>query len=133
LDELKSLNCKDFQYVYGDEVLLRIMYFLFMNNFITEKEMNDRKITTHQNFVGKNFAGFDRKFLDEIFDTNKLKIRHRVIDPAILYLNSIDEECLPDLKECKVRSGLFEDNTVAHTAVEDSIDTLKLVLNKLLK
>lgn len=77
------------------------------------------------NVGGKNFIGFDYQFLKALPYGKSLKVKHRVVDPAILYFNpSIDTE-LPDLQTCLQRAGI--DKTVSHTSVEDSYDVIKLV------
>ncbi len=76
--------------------------------------------------AGKNVASFDLPFLQELPKWN-IKSHHRVIDPTILYLNE-EDTVLPNLATCKERAGL--ENTVAHTAIEDALDVVKLIRNK---
>jgi len=73
--------------------------------------------------AGKNFASFDMQFLIKVPHFNEsVKFKHRVLDPAILYLQ-FDDEKLPDSKTCYQRAGL---NKVAHTAVEDARAVIRL-------
>jgi len=94
-------------------------------NFLVEngyKKENDRVVI---NVAGKNFASFDLQFLNMKTDLKKhVEIRHRIIDPAILFINS-DDEKLPDTRVCKMRAGL--DETVSHNSIDDAIDIIKLV------
>lgn len=74
---------------------------------------------------GKNFATFDADFLKALPHGKNIRFRKRVVDPAQLYLiPEVDNE-LPDLQTCLDRAGI--NKTVLHTAVEDSIDVIKLV------
>jgi DNA polymerase III epsilon subunit-like protein len=76
------------------------------------------------NVAGKNYATFDKRFLEELPNwTTCMKTSSRVIDPAILYVDWLKDDALPDLSTCKVRAGL--DKTVSHNALEDAWDTLQ--------
>jgi len=76
--------------------------------------------------AGKNFASFDKKFLDKVPDfKNKIRIRHRIIDPAVLFVDWKNDEALPTLDECNEKIG--HNVPVQHTAVEDSIDVIRLL------
>jgi len=74
--------------------------------------------------AGKNFAGFDRPFLECLPGWN-IPFHHRVIDPAMLYWNPDTDEVPPSLKRCMELAGI--DGEVAHTAVEDALMVVKLV------
>jgi hypothetical protein len=74
--------------------------------------------------AGKNFATFDKGFLEELPQwKTALRTKQRVIDPAILYVDWKNDEVLPDLATCKVRANL--PNYVSHKAIEDAWDTLQ--------
>ena len=76
--------------------------------------------------AGKNFAGFDRKFINKVPGfSKKIRIRQRVIDPAVLFVDWKDDECLPSLDECKEKAGI--DGAVTHLAVDDAMDVIKLL------
>jgi oligoribonuclease len=75
------------------------------------------------NVAGKNFAGFDLQFLRRLPNWD-IKIHHRIIDPTILFLKASDIN-LPDTKTCKERANIAGE--VAHTAIEDCLDVIKLV------
>jgi oligoribonuclease (3'-5' exoribonuclease) len=74
--------------------------------------------------AGKNFHGFDKKFLDKIDTFTGVKLSHRCIDPTVLFWQFADKE-LPSSEKCYSRAGLVED--VKHTALEDVIGIIKLV------
>lgn len=76
--------------------------------------------------AGKNFNAFDKVFLSKLDDfDDKIKIHHRTIDPAILYVDWATDTELPSLSECKKRAGL--EPTVAHDALLDAWDVIQLV------
>lgn len=80
------------------------------------------------NAAGKNFATFDKLFLERLPRWKQLiKVRQRIIDPSILYANWEDDTSLPSMSECKVRAGLSE--VVTHNAVEDAWDVIELLRN----
>jgi DNA polymerase III alpha subunit (gram-positive type) len=69
--------------------------------------------------AGKNFASFDRQFLERLPDfTQYVKFRHRTLDPAMLFWRPYEDERLPGSKTCYERAGLG--GKVMHTAVDDA-------------
>ena len=81
---------------------------------------------THIIAAGKNFATFDKKFLEKLPRWQQcLRIKQRVIDPAILYVDWKNDNDLPNLSLCKERAGLS--NIVTHNALEDAWDTLEVL------
>lgn len=97
--------------------------FLVNNGY---KEEHDQVVITA---AGKNFAAFDLQFLKRKTDMLKhINVRHRIIDPAILYLE-IGDNAPPSITECKKRAHL--DPVVAHTAEADAKDVIQLVRNKI--
>lgn len=77
--------------------------------------------------AGKNLASFDLKFIEAA--GIKIKYRHRMIDPAILYVDWATDETLPDLQQCLDRAGIVK--SVEHTSLADAGDVAELVLKKL--
>jgi hypothetical protein len=75
----------------------------------------------HVTAAGKNFANFDARFLRKL----GISFRHRVLDPGSLYFNPVLDDKMPDFAECLRRAGL--EPTVAHTAVEDAQDVIRLL------
>ena len=99
--------------------------------FLLENGYELKRDRVSINIAGKNFMGFDAKFLDFHTDFRKhVNIRSRTLDPGILYYEKGDE-VLPSLQECLNRAGI--EGTVEHTAVEDSIDVIKLIRQKMLE
>jgi len=80
--------------------------------------------------AGKNFAGFDRMFLDRLPGFNELiSIKRRALDPALLYTDLLNDEEPPSLEECKRRAGI-EDTAVSHDPLEDAWDVVRLLRAK---
>ena len=80
----------------------------------------------HINVAGKNFGTFDKLFLERLPRWKQLiKVRQRVIDPSVLYVDWANDENLPSMSECKVRAGL--DGHVSHNALEDAWDVVMLI------
>jgi len=75
--------------------------------------------------AGKNYSSFDKQFLDRLPGWKNIKLRHRALDPSILYWRASTDEALPDLQECMNRAGIK--GTVAHTAVEDAEVVVRLI------
>lgn len=78
--------------------------------------------------AGKNVAGFDLPFLNQLPNWGRLKFHRRVLDPAILYFDPMKDEVPPDLKTCKQRVGLPE--LVTHAALDDAWDVISLIRRK---
>jgi len=76
--------------------------------------------------AGKNVATFDIPYLRNNlpFFKNIVKVKHRMIDPSIVYTVASDNE-VPNLYNCMKRIGFTSDT--AHRAVEDVIDVLVLI------
>jgi hypothetical protein len=78
------------------------------------------------NVAGKNFASFDKVFLEKLPNfTSKIKIRSRIIDPAVYATDWKSDLAVPGLKLCKERAGI--DGEVTHDAVDDAIDVIKVL------
>lgn len=116
---------KPFTYVHPMKFGFMFRKFLVKNGY---QEEHDQVVI---NVAGKNFGAFDLPFLAERTDLLKhVNIRHRIIDPSILYVLNGDE-ALPGTKDCKERRnfkfGITDDIEVAHTAIDDAVDVIKLV------
>lgn len=78
--------------------------------------------------VGKNFSGFDLKFLHKIGFGNLTKFHRRVLDAGSMFYDPHIDTVPPDLKECLRRSGI--NKQISHGAIEDAIDVLRCVRYK---
>jgi oligoribonuclease len=86
--------------------------------------MHFKKISI--NCAGKNFATFDKKFLEKLpYWDHIFRIKQRVIDPSVIFTDWKNDEALPSLSDCKKRSGMNEH--VAHDAIEDAWDVIQLL------
>ena len=78
------------------------------------------------NVAGKNFGTFDKLFLQQLPWWQKLiKVRQRVLDPAILMVDWKNDTSLPNLTTCKERAGVS--GIVTHNALEDAWDVIEVL------
>lgn len=76
--------------------------------------------------AGKNFAAFDRNFLDLLPHwANNVRMKHRFIDPGSLYYRPGIDDVPPDTEECLRRAGLTPH--VSHKALVDAFDIVHLI------
>lgn len=98
--------------------------------FLLRNGYEEERGKVYINAAGKNFANCDLNFLNKQTDLDKhVYIRHTILDPGILYMEK-DDKTIPGLGKCLARAGF--DDTVAHTAVEDALDVVKLIRYKFL-
>ena len=75
--------------------------------------------------AGKNFGSFDLQFLKKLEGWNEhVKLRHRAIDPGMIYWDPTDPT-VPDMLTCMKRAGRA--GVVTHTAEEDAREVIRLV------
>lgn len=79
---------------------------------------------------GKNVAGFDLRFLEQLpgYEELSRKFLHRMLDVGPMYMEPGDQ-VPPDLKLCMERAGL--DGNVKHRALDDARVVEQLIRNKL--
>lgn len=78
------------------------------------------------NVAGKNFASFDKLFLERLPRWQQvIRIRQRIIDPSVLFTHWDSDDSLPSLKTCKERGKI--DGIVTHNALEDAWDVIQLL------
>ena len=144
-DELKQEIEESFgaKFYHEDEVVEALYQFCYRNGLVDldpsflYKQMKvvdgiaypilgSNMVKTYLNCAGKNFAGFDKKFLEKLPRWKQVfSIRSRVLDPGILFVDWINDESIPSLDECKKRAGI--DGVVTHNAVEDAMDVVMLL------
>lgn len=114
---LEIAQRKSTDLVKANDVVPKFLAFLKANGIDIEKGFQP---------AGKNFASFDKPFLEANLPRWKsdVKIKHRTIDPGNLYWY-IGEEIIPDTKTCYQRAGF--DDFVAHNAVEDALGVVRLI------
>lgn len=74
---------------------------------------------------GKNYGTFDRDFCNTWLGFKSFRVHHRVVDPAMLFLDPAQDDTPPDLATCLERAGI--EATVTHEAVEDALLVVKLL------
>jgi oligoribonuclease (3'-5' exoribonuclease) len=95
----------------------------------TDKKKQENYISTKVVVAGKNFQGFDMRFLRRLKDFEKhVKFNHRVHDPAALYFDKAKDAAPPGLEDCLYRAGI--EKSVEHTAVADAQDVIRVLRHK---
>lgn len=89
--------------------------------FLREHEWTGMRIVA----AGKNFASFDRQFLNRLDWRFKRLFHHRSLDPGSMFVNSGDE-VPPSTEECGNRANLAK-NDKPHDALEDARFVVRLV------
>lgn len=78
------------------------------------------------NVAGKNYGTFDKLFLEKLPWWQKLiKIRHKIADPGILYVDWDKDDQIPGMDLCKQRAGIS--GVVTHNALDDAWDVVQLL------
>jgi DNA polymerase III epsilon subunit-like protein len=121
-----------FRFLYRNSVLNSLLYKMsFDRHFqiidgVSYPLLNSKIEISHLTCAGKNFATFDKLFLERLPRWKQVfKIRQRVIDPTILFTDWIEDESLPSLSVCKERAGFS--GVVTHCAVLDAWDVVELL------
>jgi hypothetical protein len=142
-DETRRLidTHSDYKYVKEDDVAKEFYWFLEENGYFQGNNsggytqiidgymrpmINGSTKPITINVAGKNFATFDKLFLEQLPWWKKLiRIRHRVIDPAILMVDWKNDISLPNLITCNELAG--GEGIVTHNAVEDAWDVIEVL------
>lgn len=91
--------------------------------------INNRLKTTSLDVAGKNFGTFDKLFLERLPRWQQIfRIKQRIFDPAILFIDWLEDTELPNLNKCMIRAGV--DGTVTHDAVQDAKDVIRVLRTK---
>lgn len=115
-------NLHGIKFTWDEFVAMHFLHFLTDNGYPT-------KFPTSITVAGKNFGTFDKLFLEKLPGwTDTVRIKQRIIDPAILYVDWKSDEELPNLPKCKSRAGLEE--MVTHNALEDAWDVIQVLRQK---
>jgi hypothetical protein len=78
------------------------------------------------NAAGKNFATFDKLFLQKLPSWGScIQMRQRIIDPAILCTDWAEDDSLPNLNTCLKRFDL--PGEVTHDACQDALDVIRVI------
>lgn len=90
-----------------------------INNFLYQHCDTDKPTA-----AGKNFQGFDKPFLDKLFNP-QLKFHHRCFEPTTSFYRKGDKT-LPDLTTCLERANITLPFKL-HTAVDDAKAVIALL------
>jgi oligoribonuclease len=137
------------RFYHKDDIVEAFYHFLYLNGMVKfdpNENMSERVMKTnrdgksvpvltsrikptHITVAGKNFATFDKHFLEKLPRWKQvIRIKQRILDPAILYVDWKNDSSLPSLGECKERAGI--DGIVTHNALEDAWDVIELLRKK---
>jgi hypothetical protein len=75
-------------------------------NFLRPCFAEDGKFTRPIPVAGRNYATFDRLFLNRLKNWQNIPLDHRIIDPGNFFVRWDKDLTLPTLTECRRRSGL---------------------------
>ena len=142
-DEKNDLvNHTGIQFLDKDDVVESIFAFFHINGItsINSNESNPMKnvngkmipmLTSKMKPVsitvaGKNFGTFDKLFLERLPRWQQaIRVKQRMIDPGILFVDWKSDDSLPSLEECKKRGNI--EGVVTHDALEDAWDVILLL------
>lgn len=126
IETIKLGKSKDL--IYEQDLADYFLSFLLQNGYEGIQNTSWGSVSVKINVAGKNFNGFDKRFLEKVPDfLNIIRIGHRVLDPAPLYLEKDDVD-LPNLQTCLDRAGIKTE--VTHNALQDCIDVIKVLRHK---
>ena len=121
-DDDGTITIEDLMYAFGN--------FLHSNGFTQNKYG-----TTTINVAGKNFGSFDYQFLKAKIpggQWNNISMRHRFIDPSVLYFEPGDM-CLPDILKCTERMERETSEKIVwshHSALDDALQIVRLIRHR---
>lgn len=80
----------------------------------------------HLNVAGKNFHSGDQTYLERLPRWKQVfRIRHRHLDPSVLFADWANDTSLPTLGKCKERAKI--EGIVTHDALDDAWDVVQLL------
>lgn len=107
---------KDFCFCQPEDVVIEFEDWLVDHGFDLKRAFTP---------AGKNFSGFDRQFLKRLPGFDRIKMRHRAVDPGNLFWNPDTDTELPSSEACLKRAKI--EGVVAHTALADALDVIREV------
>lgn len=97
-----------------------------MKNYVSPLSSDSTLPYVLLNVAGKNFGSFDLQFLKRLPWWQKLiRVKQRIIDPAILCCKWDEDDALPGLNTCKERMNIKGE--VTHTAIDDAWDVVTIL------
>jgi len=132
-DEKNDLvNMTGMQFLQRDNVVESFYDFLFRNGVVENVDfpinpgLSSKMKPVTINVAGKNFGTFDKLFLERLPRWKQaIRIRQRIIDPSILFIDWKADNAMPSLNTCKVRAKIG--GIVTHNAIEDAWDVIQLL------
>ena len=142
-ERLRLIEITGMQFLEEEQIAIEFYYWLYVNGAFEVPEKFDMNLITKHpehgivphvnrapkaviNVAGKNFATFDKVFLERLPRWKQLiEIRNRILDPAILFVDWKSDKALPGLSLCKSRAGV--PGSVTHNALEDAIDVVSVL------
>ena len=132
-DEKNDLvNMTGMIFLHKEDVVTLFYNFLYKNGFVKSDETDNFTGLTSKmkpvtiNVAGKNFGTFDKLFLERLPRWKQaIRIRQRIIDPSILFIDWKNDDAIPSLNTCKQRANL--EGIVTHNAIEDAWDVIQLL------
>jgi hypothetical protein len=114
---------------YPETVVQAFYRFLYENGIVETPEMSSSMKPVSITCAGKNFSTFDKLFLERLPRWKQaIRIKQRVLDPAILYVDWNEDLEVPNLNKCKERAGIK--GLVTHNALEDAWDVIEVLRKK---
>lgn len=121
-------------YLHKDNVAVEFFKWLCTNDFYTNHDSNSEygskvplitsaTMPVSITVAGKNFGTFDKLFLERLPRWQQLiRVKQRMIDPAVALTDWENDSELPNLEKCKIRAGVS--GSVTHNALADAWDVV---------
>lgn len=111
--------------IMGEGLVARAFYEWLRGNGIQPRP-DSKSEQLNINAAGKNFATFDKLFLEKLPSWSSLiQFNQRILDPGVIFTDWQNDEKLPSLGVCMKRLGI--DGEVTHDAVNDAIDVIRVL------
>lgn len=118
--EIRKVN-----HIMGEGLVARAFYEWLRGNGIHPRP-DSKTEQVNINAAGKNFATFDKLFLEKLPSWSSfIQVNQRIFDPGIIFTDWKVDEKLPSLGVCMKRVGV--DGEVTHDAVQDAIDVIRVI------
>lgn len=110
--------------IYSDQLIIDFKFWLAQNGFVENKSGIMEVVA-----AGKNFASFDKKFIEATssvkMESLGIRFHHRTIDPSTRFIDWKLDSTPPSTDLCKKRAGL--NGEVKHEALADAWDVIQLL------
>lgn len=120
LDKISKNSFEPGEILVNPEEVCNHIYFFCRDNGLFENK-KDEKILV----AGKNFSGFDNRFIRRLSRVINLEFHHRTLDPATPFTDWDNDLLPPSLEECLIRAGIPK--SVTHKADDDAWDIIQVL------